>query len=367
MEKLNGRIEGLDLIRGIAIGLVIVRHAWPSQLGGAGIVGVVLFFALSGYLITGLLVNDVRSYGNIRYGRFYLHRAIRLVPPLLFMLLGFTVVSLAFDPLGDRATLSRSLTVAILYISDVPGFTKGSSALGHLWTLAAEEQFYLVWPLVLLVGIRRRCLGGLTVLAAASLYIACAASLIAVAPDYYRAYTLPTSWSTAMAIGALARIFEARLVATVFATASRRKVLAVVGLLVLAGLSVVSVDLKSLAVSYLLLGPLIGVVAVALVFWMRQWVRVPRYLRPLLFLGTISYAAYLWNFPIQAWVDRLQPSLLGGGIAIPLTIAAASVSWFVVEKPIGRLRRGLDARIWPPRSSTVPATNTSVSVGRPSV
>ena len=94
----DGRIAGLDLIRGLAIALVLLRHAWPSTFAGGGIVGVVMFFALSGYLITGLLLSDIRRLGRVRYVRFYRNRALRLVPALVLMLGALDVVTLDLDP-----------------------------------------------------------------------------------------------------------------------------------------------------------------------------------------------------------------------------------------------------------------------------
>ncbi len=101
------RIEGLDLLRGLAIALVLIRHSQLIHFGGGGIVGVVIFFALSGYLITGLLVKDLTSYGRIRYGRFYLHRATRLLPALFALLAVYALITFIWNPLReDRGTRS---------------------------------------------------------------------------------------------------------------------------------------------------------------------------------------------------------------------------------------------------------------------
>lgn len=165
------RIEGLDLLRGAAIALVLLRHSWPDAFGGAGIVGVVVFFTLSGYLITGLLAADVRRYGRIRYGRFYRNRFLRLIPALLFVLAGLVVIEGILDVSDTRRFVPRTIGVALTYTMNIPLFNHGSPNFSHLWTLANEEQFYLVWPLIIVLGVRYRKLRLLVAVTAAALIV----------------------------------------------------------------------------------------------------------------------------------------------------------------------------------------------------
>ena len=97
------RLDGLDVLRGAAVGAVLLGHSWPGIFQGAGIVGVIAFFVLSGYLITNVLVRDIERHRKIRYGRFYAHRAFRLVPALISLLGVYAIVELATDVLGDRS------------------------------------------------------------------------------------------------------------------------------------------------------------------------------------------------------------------------------------------------------------------------
>lgn len=145
---MTGRLVGLDLLRGVAVALVLLRHALPEAAPGAGVVGVVMFFALSGHLITGVLVADRERGGRIRLARFYRRRATRLLPALVVVLAAVVVVTLVADPLGDRAELPRTVLVALTWTANLP-FDQGSDAIFHLWTLATEEQFYLLWPALL--------------------------------------------------------------------------------------------------------------------------------------------------------------------------------------------------------------------------
>ena len=338
------RIAGLDVIRGIAVGLVVLRHAWPNLFGGAGIVGVVLFFALSGYLITGLIVGDVHRFNRVRLRRFYLHRVFRLIPALLFLLVGFAVVTLTVDPLGDRGHMWRSIGVAAAYLSDL-SVAPVAQALSHLWTLAVEEQFYLVWPALVVIAVRRGAVGLLLLVSGVGLWLLCAATLWAKHPEYQAVYALPTSWSIVMVIGAAAQIYRAQLEESIFRSVQIRRSLGFGSLLVLLVVSFVP-EAKNWAGSYLLLGPLVGLCGVGLIFWMGQWRALPtRAMGPLVALGTISYAVYLWDWPVVKWLapDGV-PSAMTGLASVPIVLALATASYLLVERPATRFRKSLDAR-----------------------
>jgi peptidoglycan/LPS O-acetylase OafA/YrhL len=339
---MHRRIAGLDLIRGLAIALVILRHAWPATFGSGGIVGVVVFFALSGYLITGLLVSDITRHGRVRYGRFYRNRALRLIPPLLLMLTVLSVITLAFDPLNEKAGLLRALIVSITYTGDLP-FNLGSRAIDHLWTLATEEQFYLIWPLILTLGLRSRKVGLVIGLAAGVLLAALLGTMVLSAHELHRIYRLPTSWALAMVIGSAARIWEPRVVARLPTGAKLRGSL---GVACVAGIVAVSFipDSKDSPLSYLLLGPFAAVAGVVLIQVWSDWRELPTAaLRPLLALGTISYAAYLWDYPIVVWLHATLPTWTPI-LSIVLTILAATFSWWVIERPVLSWKARLDAR-----------------------
>ena len=340
MTAAPARLQALDALRGVAIALVMVRHAVGETLGAAGIVGVVMFFALSGYLITGNLVDDHRRFGRIRFGRFYLHRALRLVPALVLLLAVYGVVEGVFDATGERHRTGIAILLGISYTMNLPWIgDKGSPDLNHLWTLATEEQFYLLWPLLLLIALRRRLVVPLLVVAAVAVMGALAMTLAQHAPEYVTVYTWPASWAVALVIGAAARLSAPRLRALLAAGTGRGAVLA---LLALAGLLLLTaVPMAKYRLSgYLLVGPLVALLTVVIVVVVSEW-RPSRWLTPLAALGTVSYAGYLWNLPIANWFAHLGAHPFW---SIPATIAAAAISWFAVERPIGILRRRLDAR-----------------------
>lgn len=337
------RIQGLDLLRGLAILLVIVHHAWPKEVGFGGIVGVVAFFTLSGYLITGVLQRDISRNGRVRYGHFYRNRAIRLIPALLLFLLVFAIYTTIANPFDDRGDVPRSLAVAITYTANIP-FNHGSPAISHLWTLATEEQFYLVWPLLLMLGLRWKKLRLVVAAAAVVLVVACVASIVVTAPDVHRVYSLPSSWAIAMVIGSAAKIGENRIRAFLGRLPVPISAVGAVGAAGLIALSFVP-EAKSSPVTYLVGGPLIAVLTVALIFHLSTWASIPSgVLRPLLALGTISYAAYLWNWPVVLWLGQFMDGAGKAVLSIVLTIAAATVSWWLVERPANRWKARLDSR-----------------------
>lgn len=326
---MGGRIDGIDLLRGIAVGLVMLRHAWPSAFPGSGVVGVVMFFAISGYLITGLLVDELERSGCVDLRRFYVRRARRLMPALLLLVAGVAAVTLLFDPLGDRDKLGKTVLVALTWTANLP-FGHASDGTFHLWTLATEEQFYLLWPATLVVAFASGRLKLAFLGAAGTCVLACVATVVWLreAPDL--AYSLPTSWATCFIVGGAARCYDG--------AAAARWAAAVA----LAGLGILSmVPLRGHALTYLVGAPAIAALTVVLLLSWRTWDDVAGPARALVLLGTVSYGAYLWNYPLTVW---LRPSLeaYAGPVALLMTLAAAALSWRLVESPMQQRRRTAD-------------------------
>ena len=331
MPSVQSHIAGLDIVRGVAIALVMLRHAAPSIFDGAGIVGVVMFFALSGYLITGTLMTGIQRTGRVDYKRFYTNRAVRLLPAMLAMLVIFVIVELLVGPeSGARqlivAALVAGFYVQDLYLADVmPTLTY--PGLNGLWTLAIEEQFYLLWPALLTVFVRRRMLKVGVWATAVVCVLVCALTLIGATTFSTPSalYSLPTTWAVALVLGGAAYIHRDRLERTRVSIP-----LAIAAAVILAGFSVFP-DAKNQPVTYLAGGALIAVCTIAIIAIARTWQTSPtRLLEPLRALGVVSYGAYLWNGPATHWtVDVLG---LSGWLAIPATILLATASWRLIEK-----------------------------------
>ena len=151
-----GYQPGLDGLRGLAVLAVIGYHAGFGWLHG-GWIGVEVFFVVSGFLITSLLVEEREATGRVDLRQFYVRRARRLLPALGVMLAVVATVTLIAGSAAERAGVRRDLPWALGYLAnwgqivgDVPYFAAEAPVLRHLWSLAIEEQFYLVWPLVFL-------------------------------------------------------------------------------------------------------------------------------------------------------------------------------------------------------------------------
>ncbi|MDO9410767.1 acyltransferase [Patulibacter sp.] len=325
-ETVN-RVLTLDAIRGIAIGLVLLRHAFPDTFGAGGFVGVELFFVLSGFLITGILVRDA-TLQRLSLRRFYLNRALRLVPALVVVVVVVAVVASTAKPLNYQPDVFASLVTALTYTSDIPGWPLSQyRELTHLWTLAIEEQFYLVWPFVI-IWATKRYRSSITRFAylgvVAGLVLLLLTAFVAFLRDVPSSiYTWPTTWTvTLLAGGALAVSDKRQVVGAGVAWAA---------LLGMIGISLLP-DAKGHISSYVVVVPAVAIGATALIANATgpNSISILHFV-PLQQLGTISYGAYLWNYPIAQWVPGIW--------SMPLTIVAAVASYAVVEKQFLRMKR----------------------------
>jgi peptidoglycan/LPS O-acetylase OafA/YrhL/lysophospholipase L1-like esterase len=359
-------MPGLDGVRALAVAAVIAYHLGLGWAPG-GLLGVGVFFTLSGYLITDLLLAQWDD-GRRRLGEFWLRRARRLLPALFVMLAVVTVwVSVA-----DRSQvpgLRGEVVSAVAYVNNwwqigqhASYFSRFSapSPLSHLWSLAVEEQFYLLWPWLLLLGVRlipehRRPVRVRPRLAGATLVLA-AASALEMALLYHpsfdstRIYEGTDTRAMALLAGAaLAMIWPSRDLTTRVTPGARRILdgLGVVGLVTI-GLLVWRTNQYS-AFLYrdgLVLLALATVLVIAA--GAHPATRVGRALGwgPLRWIGVRSYGIYLWHLPIivlttPAGSHGIDPVRAAAQVAA--TIAVAAVSWRYVEEPI---RHGALAAAW---------------------
>lgn len=340
------RLDGLDVLRGAAVGAVLLGHSWPGIFQGAGIVGVIVFFVLSGYLITGVLLRDVEQHRRIRYGRFYAHRAFRLLPALILFLGVYAGVELTADVLGDRSKgiIGYTLLVAFGYLKDLPLPFDVSLAIGPLWTLAVEEQFYLIWPPLLLLALRKNRQGRLVSVSAAAVLILMTASVVAMlnlAPHLHSlVYALPTTWGLGLIIGSALRLYRVH-VFSLFAGRRLRLLALLVSIVLLAGLGFFP-KANETAFFFFVGGPLAMAAAAVLVVLAASRTRgMPKWTRPLQLLGAVSYAVYLWNYPVILWLNGGStadlPPLVAWS-AILLTLLLAAISWHTAER-LGRIAR----------------------------
>jgi peptidoglycan/LPS O-acetylase OafA/YrhL len=353
------RAPGLDGVRALAVLAVLAFHEGLPWIRG-GFLGVDVFFVLSGYLITDLLVARYRKNGGIGLSRFYQRRARRLLPALALMLITVTAAVSVLEP-GQRATLRPALLGAITYTSNWWQALAHQSyfslygpppALQHLWSLAVEEQFYLIWPLLLAVILT---LAHRQVTRALIAWGAAAASAVAMLAIYQPGadpslvYYGTDTHASALLIGAALAITWplAKIAAT---TGRARNVLDILGA---AGLVILGWAAWHLAGSNSVLYPY-GLVLAALaggglILAAAAPGRFGRLLswQPLRWLGIRSYGIYLWHWPVIAITTGLAVRSASSApvrivdTVLPITLAAASWRW--LEAPI--LRNGLRSEL----------------------
>ena len=355
-------VPGLDGLRALAVGAVVAFHL---DLGWAqgGLLGVGVFFTLSGYLITDLLLGQYERTGGLQLADFWLRRARRLLPALFVML----AVVVAWVTLLDRSLLPAvrgAVGASMLYVTNWWLIAEHSSyfaqfgppsPLGHLWSLAVEEQFYLIWPWLLWIGLRWKRRGSIARggLAAASLLLA-AASAVTMALLYHpgydptRVYDGTDTRAFALLIGAaLAFVWPSRHRHAEI-TKWARWVLEGAGI---AGLAVFAVlvwrtseyspFLYRGGLALLSVGTALMVAAAASpATWFGRilgW-------EPLRWVGVRSYGIYLWHFPIIVLTTpaRGEDARIRV-LQLAAIIACAALSWRYVEEPI---RHGGLSRWW---------------------
>jgi peptidoglycan/LPS O-acetylase OafA/YrhL len=362
-------------VRAVAVALVLADHGGIPGMAG-GFLGVDVFFVLSGFLITSLLLDELGRSGRIDLGDFWIRRARRLLPALVLMVLAVAVGRQCFSPeaiagLRDDAVAAFFWVANWMFVADKTDyFSQGAppSPLQHAWSLGVEEQYYIVWPLLLVVvavmlaaRARRRhsraTLGGVrvTVFVLAVLgALASAAAAILLASDATRdrVYFGTDTRAQALLVGAAASAllvgdwsalnrgwsligsrwgkWVARLLpviglallglATHYATGSahefREGLLTAVAVASVLVIAPVALDQR---------GPVAAVLA---------W-------RPLAWLGTISYGVYLWHWPIFLVLNGERTGWSGlplFGVRCAATLAVSIVSWWAIERPIRRWR-----------------------------
>ena len=356
------RAPALDGLRGVLVLAVIAYHLWST--GGhwtvdPGSVAVVGFFALSGYLITGLLINEHQTHGRVHMGNFYARRALRLLPALCFFLVVWFAVALIFrhsqflttvpsasspgNPMS-WVTALEGVGVALLYVTNLMNIApishlwNGYSPISHLWTLAVEEQFYLLWAPVMLVLLKLRrpiataIAGGIALLALIDPFVWSSSS-------FNRLYFGTDTRCAALFCGAVcafvgaaggwrwlrqarwAPAVGAALVATVLWTnvAMRQEGHRIIWC---TGLAVASVTL-ALGVVYLAERP-------------HGWAARLLSLDIVVAVGQRSYALYLWSYVMNTWLR--DTGNFESVFVIASTFLAAEISYRLVEVPMLRMK-----------------------------
>ncbi|MGP8162059.1 MAG: acyltransferase family protein [Candidatus Dormibacteria bacterium] len=360
-------MAGLDGLRAVAVLAVVLYHLNVGWASG-GLLGVGVFFVLSGYLITDLLLAERERTGAIALGRFWLRRARRLLPALWVMLVVVTLWVAFLDP-SQLSGLRGALLAALLYFSNwwyafqhVSYFASFGppSPLGHLLSLAVEEQFYLLWPLLLVLALRfvrrRELLIGLVVLGA----IASAWAMSAIfqpGSDPTRVYEgTDTRAFQLLAGAALALALPSRRISASISTLRRHcfDALGVVGLALIVAMVMDTDEYQTLLYrGGMVILSLATVAVVAALVHPSTVLSRALGAPPLRWIGVRSYGIYLWHYPIIVLTTPVDGSaaLLLGVLQVAATLGVAALSWHFVEEPIRRhgfrsVLSGLTAPRW---------------------
>lgn len=353
-------VPALDGLRAVAVALVVASHAAHLP---AGYIGVDVFFVLSGFLITGLLVDEHRATGQISLANFYLRRGLRLFP-CLWAMVGLTLLFSWLLHSPERfASDTREALFALSYVENwalISGASQGS-VFQHTWSLAIEEQFYVVWAfgLALLLDRSQRIIRAISLM------------LVAVTALYGALWLSGAGWMR-LFVGSDTRAFEllaGALLGTLYCQGALRpwieahakpiQLLAVVALIALPLIASVAlpppegkflgVQLLVVAATLMIIGDVCANPRSAIAPLLSR--RIPVY------LGTISYGIYLWHDPLSWFAGEYGASLgvriliiAGGGVAL------AALSYRYIEHPANALKQ------WIGRPRPAPVELKSIEV-----
>jgi len=348
------RMPALDGIRALAVMAVVLYHFQTRSTFPGGLFGVDVFFALSGFLITGLLITEWQSLRDVRLPRFYIHRVLRILPAAFCFIVIYLVFVLVFHPsTEDSGPMSSEDAVKNAGFALTYGYSWAlvshqfvAGGFTHLWSLSVEEQFYLLWPILLCSLLRLGARPSALLLLAGGLALFTGALPILLhwhsdesgwlriyfGADY-RSHTLlmGSCAGIAYATGCIRLQHVKSLVFKVSLFASAFFMIAVLFL---------ATD-ERIYEFYRLGFPLVSLSATCIVLaaaFLDRGIWSSILSNPVLaHIGSRSYAIYLWHFPIGQffrYFSTIEQLLLAGG----LTIAAAELSHRLVERPALRLR-----------------------------
>ena len=341
-SKLSYRAE-IDGLRAIAVVSVILYHAQLVLFGrdwfGGGFIGVDIFFVISGYLITRIILSELESKGSFSFLNFYERRARRILP-MLFVVI-FVSIPFAWQKLlpSDFVEYAESILASLFFGSNfffyfsTTEYGADSALLKpflHTWSLGVEEQFYLVFPILAIVSFRYFRKHFLTILVGLSLLSIQFAELMELRNSDLNFY-LPFSRFWELAVGSMLAYRELNYKPTNNGLAS--KSLPILGLYLIA-YSILFFDGKTPHPSFHTLIPVIGVALIIGFASKDELVGKVLGSKPFVWTGLISYSAYLWHFPIFAF-SRMgeEPTNYDKYEWITLTVILSVLSYFVVERP----------------------------------
>ncbi len=342
-----GYIPALDGLRGMAIIGVMIYHAGILK---GGSIGVDMFFVLSGFLITSLLISEFDGYGSINLKNFYIRRILRLAPALIVMLIVYCLAS--FVVLSEEKA-NRNYIDALISVAYLTNWARAFSIhppdfLGHTWSLSIEEQFYIVWPTVLVLLLRLSNKRHHILVVAAStallswmlrLYLSMNGS------SPIRLYNGLDTRADALMVGCTLGVVLVSGLGSENAYKTLQKHLVILGPLSMIGLLTFSVivywgDPWMFHYGYFIVELLTAVLVLDLLINQKSIIRKLLVTRWLVWVGSISYGLYIWHFPIYRTLHAMG---VRGSTFIVLSLfisfTIATLSYYAMEKPILKFKK----------------------------
>jgi peptidoglycan/LPS O-acetylase OafA/YrhL len=330
-------LQPLDGLRAVAAILVLLMHARLPYSGGGGLIGVGTFFVLSGFLITRLLVHEYEQEGRIDYLAFQWRRFARIVPLVILFVLVFLLVQSHLFP--KAKPLAEIIPVLFFYKNYAVMFAKTSFVLGHMWSVAVEVQFYLIWPVILaglLTLYGRSAATSLAVLALAFLAWRWGLRILAES-GFYRSYFSFENSAASLVLGAwLAVAMKQAVLSARFAN-----ILGIASVIIFAGIMVQDwAFIRRYNVHFLTANDLASIAMIAAILTHSS---IPsRLLSAKIFipLGAWSYGIYVWHYPIARVARDNLPGVYSAAVVLLVTLVLAALSYYFFERPMRQLLNG---------------------------
>lgn len=343
-----GYIPALDGLRALAVGIVIIAHLGLSHIVPGGF-GVTAFFFISGFLITRLLLAEAKTKGRIDLKSFYLRRFVRLYPALLFMLFGSTII---FRGLGLEGPGLAEFFSGVFYTSNIfqvgvdAGLADANMAWRPLWSLAVEEHFYLIFPLTLVLAgaFSKRLLAVLLgVLVLVPVWRALVPFVLPNVPAETYTYMMTDARIDSIVWGCLLSVLLDRENWQSFLAKLIGWVPLLLAVVALALTFVLRDETFRMTLRYSVQGAALFVMMLNLYYFpkIRFALSVLEW-KPLAWLGVLSYALYLWHFPVADLTHKfVEPLWLQIPIILVATLGLSCISFYWVETPFLALRKKL--------------------------
>lgn len=325
--KTNYRLPGLDGIRGLAVAWVVFCHVYPwdesllGMLAARGGYGVQIFFVLSGFIITNLLLREEANFGKVSLANFYLRRSVRILPVVCVFLLSM----LALDVAGfiDIPALDYVSSLTFWRNFEV----SANRITGHLWSLSVEEQFYILWPVLFVVARKRtlRIILCVTLLIVARTAVSVLPNLGVPRHVVAKANYAPIMTGALLAVLVYDRKYPPRIVNGMGLVA----VPILIACISVYGTGSSAVNLFASMLGYACIAAVIYAAAYG-----NEWLARAMEWKPLKLLGLVSYSLYVWQQPFCFWPGGL--TLWAKAVAIA---GCTLVSYWLVERPTMRLSK----------------------------